>query len=132
MSKNDDYVSPVLAPKTSEGRIDKYGREILDPTPLEIAIGATVAASMGDVVAQLVAQALRQHLGTGFDGEEEDHDDFSEEEDMSTMSQYSIDLQNRALAEEVMARGTTQEPPPDIKTGADTAPDLAAGAAKKQ
>lgn len=130
-SKDDNYVPPVLAPKTSAGRIDKYGREVLDPTPLEIAIGESVAASMGDIVQQLVAQALRQHLG-GYDDEGEDENDFSEEEDLSTMSQYSIDLQNRALAEEVMARATSQEPPPDIKTGADSAPDLAAGAAKKQ
>lgn len=121
MSKNShtDDVSEVLAPKTSEGRFDKRGREILDPTPLEIAIAESVGQSMGDIVRELVQKAMREHLGVvGNSGEPDDEDDFEEEEDLSTMSPYSIELQNRAVAEAL------QKAAPPLKDEGDVDPDL--------
>lgn len=121
MAKNHytDEFPEVLAPKTSEGRFDWRGRELLDPTPLEIAIAESVGASMGDIVRQLVQQAMKQHLGVvGNSGEPDDEDDFEVEEDLSTMSQYTVDLQNRAVAEAL------QKAAPKVRDEGDVDPDL--------
>jgi hypothetical protein len=104
MSKSNNIELPeVLAPKTSFGRLDSRGREICDPTPLEIAISASVGQSIGDMVQQLVAKALREHIGGDTIGEDDD-DDYEEEEDLSSMSQYTVGLQNRALVEELQKK----------------------------
>lgn len=148
MSKSQSIELPeVLAAKTSVGRFDARGREVLDPTPLEIAISTSVGSSVADMVQQLVAKALREHLGSG--AQYDDENDFSEEEDLSDMSQYSIALQDRAIAEALQAQmrpdeGDVEfdplnppEPPspraasPKIKPAAPLAADPAAGAAEK-
>lgn len=104
MSKIDTYTdySPELpGPKASAGYLDKYGREITDPTPLEIAIGESVAASMSELVSQLVNKAIRQHLGGSTGDDDDDDDDLRPFDDMSTYSMYSVELQDAAIAAEI-------------------------------
>lgn len=95
----DDYEPEAPGPKTSMGYLDKFGREIPDPTPLEIAIGQSVASSMSELVAQLVQKAIHEHLGQDTFGPEAE--DLDEDEDMSTYSPYSVELQDRALSAEI-------------------------------
>lgn len=96
---HDDYEPEVPGPKASAGYLDRFGREITDPTPLEIAIGQSVASSMSELVAQLVQKAIYQHLGQ--DGPSPQSEDLDEEEDLSTYSVYSVELQDAALAAEI-------------------------------
>lgn len=112
-------------------RFDEYGREVLNPTPMQPPLGYTKAPSLAQ---QIREQILSMRALEDNDPEtEEEADDFEIEDDPAPVSRWENDLvpsiketraRARALEQELKLYAKPEAPPPDQEEPpADQAPE---------
>ncbi|AXH78011.1 MAG: hypothetical protein [Microviridae sp.] len=114
--ENDD----VFRTTDKENRFDQYGREILNPTPMQPPLGYKPMPSLAEQVRQQI-RAMK-HLDDTEPETEEEADDFEIDEDPAPPSRWENDMipsiketraRLRALEEQAKKFAKPEAPPPE-------------------
>lgn len=119
MAKTSDPEVDVFRTTDKDNRFDEFGREVLNPTPMQPPLGYKPVPSLAEQIRLSIRQM--KHMDDDEPETEEEADDFEIDEDPAPPSRWENDMvpsiketraRARALEEQLKLHAKPEAPPP--------------------